>query len=40
MAAEVFWKREGTEEVPAERNAVKEVSEERGRGVGRSKTEA
>ena len=40
MAAEVFWKRKSAEEVSAERDAVKEAFRERGRGVGRSKTEA
>lgn len=40
MAVEVFWKHRSDEEVSAERDAVKEASRERGRGVGRSKTEA
>ena len=39
MAVEVFWKHRSDEEVSAERDAVKEASWERGRGVGRSKTE-
>ena len=33
------WKHRSAEEVSAERDAVKERSQERGRGVGGSKTE-